>query len=693
MTLKTSLFNKGIYKNTLYRFKWGSFLYFIALFFMVPFALLVQEPANLWEYYHSSRHMGNILCANDYLVFPILLAMAVPTVVAALVYHGVHSSKQGIFVHGLPVSRKANYISNLLASFTLMALPVILNGIILLIMSFNSYSELILPISVLYWTLALLSILFIMFSVATFCAYITGNAAAGIVVNAFVHVFPFVIALAACGVGQEFLYGFDASDAFIGNKIIGATPVYHFMTLVGKSFNQFFTSVQAWVYIAFAAVLYVLTYFVYKFRKIEACGDVAAFKSFRTVIKYAVVSSAAVLVLSLLISLGLGWTVASVAAFAVCAIVYFSCEMVLSKSLKVFNTYKGYLVFAAVMAALISFFAFTGVFGYETRIPEMEKIESASLGRGYGRNNYQLKDKENIALVTEMHKSLITDIAETENLKEDTEYDYLYVSYNLKGEKTLSRRYKIPREVFEKYMNRMYEIKDYKFSHTGIANVNVENVTDFSLNCSASNFHYGELVTEGASEIFTAIKKDIEVLSFTEIENGTSLMIDISLSETLKNNKTSKVFKEVRVIEGETEEYASEYFNIAVNGNYKNTMAALKKYGYYDKIIKQATENMYICKVPANKEKNTMIIEYKEDKGNLHEFYVSIDDCTKISKEDMFSVVSDMFVNHRYIYSSEGEIYMLFYVPGEDIDKMQLSSVAAVYEKDELPEYLAEYLK
>ena len=32
MTLKTSLFNKGIYKSTLRRYAWGSILYFILLF-------------------------------------------------------------------------------------------------------------------------------------------------------------------------------------------------------------------------------------------------------------------------------------------------------------------------------------------------------------------------------------------------------------------------------------------------------------------------------------------------------------------------------------------------------------------------------------------------------------------------------------------------------------------------------------
>ncbi len=692
MTLKTSLFNPGIYKNTLYRFKWGSFLYFIALFFMVPFALLVQEPANLWEYYHSSRMMGNIICSEDYLVFPVLLTMVVPTVVSALVFHNVHSQKQGIFVHGLPVSRKANYISNLLASFTLMALPVVLNGIILYVMSLNSYSQLILPVNVIKWMLELLSILFIMFSVSTFTAYITGNAAANIIVNIFIHLFPFVIYIAMAGIGSEFVYGFYYYQGSFVDKFIDWCPLKYLIEAVNTPIG-FFSRGQTWVYLASAIVVYIATYFVYKFRKIEACGDVAAFKAFRTIIKYAVVFSVAVLSLCLLIALSLGWAVASIVAFVVCAIVYFACEMILSKSLKVFKSYKGYLVFAAVMAAVISFFAFTGVFGYETRIPDETKIESVSFGRNTGVEAYVMKNAEDIALVREFHKILVTDISEKEKTEGRGPSAMLHISYNLKNGKTLARRYLVPKDEFEIYMNKMFENRDYKFNFVGLDNINVENVTYFNLNCSNAYFSYGEAVTVGAGEIFKAIEKDVGEMSFTEIEAETSLNIDISLSATAKENKTSRVFKKVRRFENESEEHASEYFNISINGNYKNTMAVLKKYGYYDKIASQSADYMYICKIPASKNAEDIKVKYKNDEGNLHDFVVALSDCVKVDSQDVTKMVEDMFVSNRNIYSAEGEFYMLFCVNGKEIDRMYMSTVSAVYEKNELPEYLLKYLE
>ena len=96
MTLKTSFFNKGIYKNTLSRFKWGAFLYFVLLFCAVPYALLTRS----WDYssiFINERFTGYFL-TEGYMLFPLLLAVAVPTITGVLIFNSVHSEKQSIFL-------------------------------------------------------------------------------------------------------------------------------------------------------------------------------------------------------------------------------------------------------------------------------------------------------------------------------------------------------------------------------------------------------------------------------------------------------------------------------------------------------------------------------------------------------------------------------------------------------------------
>ena len=437
-------------------------------------------------------------------------------------------------------------------------------------------------------------------------------------------------------------------------------------------------------------MIYILTYFVYKFRKIEACGDVAAFKSFRVIIKYSVVLSATILSLSLLIAVGLGWTVASITTFVVCGIVYFACEMLLSKSFKVFKTYKGYLIFSAIIAAAICFFAFTTVFGYETRVPQPDKVENVVFGREMENYDCALKDGEHIALVMGMHEEFIEN---RETFGELDERANLYLTYTLKDGKRISRRYTVSREKFEECMNRMFEIKEYKRNVTRISKINVQNVKHFSININVGEYGYGEFVTNGAPQIFEAIEKDIDEMTFTELEAYSNLGFDINLNEMLNDNKTSKVFKEINIPEGERPEFAAGYFNIRVNGNFKNTIEALKKYGYYDMFLSKVERGFRICRIPMEKDRGTAGVTYKGDTGNLHKFYVSVKDCVVTEKEDTVKILEDLLVQRRDVYSLEGEMYLVFSNGSDDVDKMQMSTQIAAYTKEDLPEYIRKYVE
>ena len=145
MNLLTYWFNPGIYKNTLRRFKWGSVLYAVILFFLVPFVFLTNSPEEMARgYINFDRTIECALFDARMFLFPLLTAFVVPTVVSLLVFNFAHSPKHGIFVHTLPATRTQNYFSTLLAAFTLMFIPVILNGIILLILNACGYGTILL---------------------------------------------------------------------------------------------------------------------------------------------------------------------------------------------------------------------------------------------------------------------------------------------------------------------------------------------------------------------------------------------------------------------------------------------------------------------------------------------------------------------------------------------------------------------
>ncbi|MBQ8003983.1 MAG: hypothetical protein IJ299_02715, partial [Oscillospiraceae bacterium] len=126
MTLQTSLFNKGIYKSTLRRYAWGSVFYAILLFMIT--SLVIFFDVDPERYYRTMEEHGALILGDSYLYVPLVIGFFVPTVVALLVYRYVHAKKNSVFLHSLPVTRNANYVSTVLAAITLMMAPIILNG-------------------------------------------------------------------------------------------------------------------------------------------------------------------------------------------------------------------------------------------------------------------------------------------------------------------------------------------------------------------------------------------------------------------------------------------------------------------------------------------------------------------------------------------------------------------------------------
>ena len=86
MTLKESLFNKGIYINTLRRFKWGSVLYFIILFLAAPFVFLTTTQEAFIGMRGEGVVVESYLLRDIPFVFPVVSAMIVPTVVVLMAF-------------------------------------------------------------------------------------------------------------------------------------------------------------------------------------------------------------------------------------------------------------------------------------------------------------------------------------------------------------------------------------------------------------------------------------------------------------------------------------------------------------------------------------------------------------------------------------------------------------------------------
>lgn len=701
MISKKLFFSPAMCKNNIKRFKWGSFLYALFLFFSVAFPILVTNFESLRMRYIDSVWKYPLILREGYIIIPVLLALVVPTVAAVLIFNNVHSVKQSIFVHSLPVKRGANYVSDVFSGLLLMAVPVIVNGIVLMIMSFTKYGELISSSSVAYWVGINLAIIFIMFSFASATAFVTGHAAAHIGINVFVHILPLIIALTIAVISEEFLYGFMSTESFIAQRILNNTPIVWLFTNTINFYpkqTNIFSEGMLWVYFLISAIVYFLGYLLYKSRKIELSGDVAAFRVFRPIFKYGVTAAGAFVAFSLISQRNIAPIYMYVEIFVVTAIIYFACEILMNKSFRVFDKYKGFLVFAVCFALFIGFFAYTSVFGYETRVPSLDAVESASF-HTYREYNAppRVADGTMISATKRIHEMILEDIPKREKVF-GGEAGTLYLTYNLKDGGQIRRRYTVSKSMYDYAMGEMYKNEEYKLFVSKIGDVNIENVKRLNVHANISNFNYQLiLLDDDAAGFMRAIEKDIRTLSWKEFSDDNSKLsfnVDIGLNN--EENEKLKIFKDTFSVDEYVDLERVYYsFSISINSNFKNAIEFLEKSGHYGEFIDAAANAVWICKDPvvAEKEEDAFVYAAGEKAVSVTEskYVVNERDCVRLYSADGRLAVEKMIASSKDAEPT-GVCYVVFLCSNVNFGEMNLYNNKMLVPKDDVPAYLAKYL-
>ncbi len=700
MTLKTSLFNKGVYKSTVKRFYWGSLVYFLALFVSTSLAILLGIDAdNNYSYWMMREDRLPLIFRTDFAIFPLLLATVVPTIVSLLVFRFVHSKRQSIFIHSLPVGRTENYISSLLASFTLMAVPVILNGIILAVMSLSGYGEFFTVGSCFLWIGISLAVLFILFAYSTFVSMITGNSFAMLALNVLIHVFLLVIAGGFGIMADAFIYGY-ANENKILNFLASNLPVtWIYNTFTVSSITRFLKVFNAWkfaVQIGVAALFYLLSFVVYKLRRMETAEDVAGFKCLNPVFKYLATGLAALGAFSIFSSMiSESWLLVAIIVFIVSAIAYFACEMILRKSLKVWRSYRGYAGFAAATLIVIYIFAFTSFFGYETNVPKTSDIDSVAV------YNYYYQEGEPFVADTEVKELAIKTHNELSSqahvfndwMKVGQYYDMTYVTfvYKLDNGDSIKRRYPVTYEKNREIMNALYDNENYKKASDSFFSDNIKDVyrmTVYGNGLNVSDASIGITDKDDISELIECIRKDKMSLSYDEtvVDYGGAWTKSINLEYTRKDgvedNGIYYADSSDRVI----------HIGTSINMNYKNTIDWLEKNGYGD--VVKISDKFPLC---INKNINSRDEFMKEDYNEVKAEVVKTGedpsndkDYILLSEEDE-TILRDSLENMTVRDLGCVEYYTIYAKVSRNEQYNEYLPVISI-EKDNLPEYLKKYL-
>ncbi len=567
MTSKTSFFNKGIYKSTLKRFAWGSVLYFVLLFISTVLSVISTNhyyPTNDPDYFVRRP----LILSSSYLGFPLFLSLVVPSVTALMVYRFLHSKKQIVFTHSLPIGRKANYISSLAGGFTLMAVPIVLNALLLMITSVCGYEKYFTVANCGMWLLFNLAAVFMMYAPAVFSATITGNSFAMIVINILFHSILFVGAASTGLIAEVFVYGLPSANDMA--DVFARTNFVNIIMNLPYDFNE-----PTFLYVGEMCiapiVIYVISYFVYKKRKSETASDVAGFASLQAVFKYMITSLASLFTFALFEGSAGDSIIFYVILVIVSAICYFGAEMLIKKTTKVIYAYKGYLGFALSFAIFISIFAFTSFFGYETKVPVAEDVDYVAVYNYYNTEEEPFtKNDDVIETALSYHKEFTEDIPLTVS---DTEA-IVHIKYKLKDDSVIHRRYPVSQKKMIDVLNEVYrEDTDYKL-RCEFGSVLESDIVRIEVD--------GKTVKEGKEELFEALKKDVAELDYDKLNDYYDVYDDKMIASSPSYSKVNYGLIIEYVKDGEYTEDGykvnrSSYYSI--NDYYVHTLRWIEENG------------------------------------------------------------------------------------------------------------------
>lgn len=491
MKSKISLFDKNIIKSDIKRFWWFGAIYAVVLFFLLPFQHMQQTLPLKDEWQRialldSLRLTAHGAPFNSFGGFntQVLLIFTVPVFLAALLFGYLHSTRAATMIHSLPLKRMTLLGSHTVSGIMLFSLPVLMTAVVLSILaSFTGLGEYYSVLNVFEWVGMTLTFDMLFFSTAVFVGMFTGNSVAHITFTYILNVLPYGLYILVAYTSEKLLYGFS-SDMLDS----GWTDVLPFIRAAGLG-SRNFTLTEGLLYLLTAFIFIAAAGLAYNRRKLEAAGNVIAFETLQPLFKYGFATCLALLggfIAGFLYNSGKPAVIAACLIFAVAG--YWIPQMLIEKTVKVWHSYKGFLVFGGVVVLVLAGL-YADVTGYEKYVPDADEIKNVYLGNTMsswlrGGNSLpvaELSQKtgffteaSNINSVLRLHRALALNRDMNTGFR-NTSYSK-YIVYSLKNGKVIRRRYVVDESSVKGLLKPIYESLEYKEDRYPVLNQKPEDI-------------------------------------------------------------------------------------------------------------------------------------------------------------------------------------------------------------------------
>ncbi len=413
----TSYYNKGIFIKNIKRFWviWGAYLAGLVLMMPVRFALGADDLRLKLKFYGWVSEPEVLVSevirfAGSQGVLIAMMFMAIAIGVCLFAY--LHNDKSAAFFHSLPVTRKSLYGTNVLTGLLMLLAPALLvQGIVMMQVAAYGWGDALPALWMACLQIVLYGLLFL--GLAVVCGMLTGN----------------VISHVALYGGLLLLHEYISSimQTFMREIVFGYLPHYNGAPTVWLSPYEFLRNrymspeqqrLGAIVFGIVGILFLLLSYWLYKRRRLEMAGEMVAIPAMKPVARVVIAFCAAlplsVILHQVLFASDESWQL-RLGLFVISSFVtYFLARMAVDKTVRVFHAKA---LIGATLCAVVATCLGLGITAYyahwEQQVPNFEEIEWAQVDRNdaYTAGEYnwrpKLTDPSNITKVIELHRAMI----------------------------------------------------------------------------------------------------------------------------------------------------------------------------------------------------------------------------------------------------------------------------------------------
>jgi ABC-2 type transport system permease protein len=507
-----SLFDRGLWRQSIRQHGWLGIIYLVGLLFAMPLQLVLNErqfPFALDNLFHYPAD------------FQSFFFLTVPIATGIFVFRFVQVKASSDLWHSLPIRREGLFISHYVCGLLLLIVPVwIAAGVTALIRPVVASSFFYSWADVWSWGWIVSVITIFMYSFAVFVGICVGHSILQTAVTYIMLFFPTFIILLTNFHFETYLYGFS-EYSWGGGRAEDWSP---FLRLV--EFRESLTGKEQAVYFILAVLFAGAAFALYRRRKAERANQTIAFTFFKPVFQLGMTFCAMLITGTYFYEMKhqLGWTIFGYTLGAVLGFV--GSEMIIRKTWYIVSRKAVVLmtVYSSVLGLLL-FASGTNVTGFESRVPDAASIREAYFGSQLYRmeliKEYQLSDDvDYIEAVRQLHKRIVEfgpAAGSIRELNRNEPVQSIGIVYILSNGRTMVRDYMMPKRLISGELKKVMESLEYKEIAYGLSRLD-QQIDRIHLRGWHSQNKQLELTSpEEIREFTSLLKQEVSAMSYEEI--------------------------------------------------------------------------------------------------------------------------------------------------------------------------------